>query len=89
MAVTPGAHGVVNLATGVARPVSDVIRVVEAATGRNLDATVEEIDEPYEGSCADTAALEAALRWKPSRMLEDGVARLVAFERDRRAGAVG
>ena len=89
MAVTPGAHGVLNLATGVSRPVADVIEVVQGATGRTLDATVEEIDEPYEGSCADTRSLEAALGWKPSRMLEDGVGRLVAFERDRRAGAVG
>jgi nucleoside-diphosphate-sugar epimerase len=89
MAVTPGARGVLNLATGVSRPVSDVIRVVQEATGRTLDATVEPVDERYEGSCADTRALEAALGWKPQRMLEDGVQRLVAFERGRRAGALG
>lgn len=89
MALTPGARGVLNLATGRSRAVADVVRVIETATGRTLDATVLDADEPYEGSCADTTALEAALGWKPGRMLEDGVERLVAYERDRRAGAVG
>jgi len=84
MAVTPGARGVLNLATGRARPVAEVIRVVEAATGASLPATSLPVDEPFEASCADTRALEAALGWKPGRMLEDGVAQLVAFEGERR-----
>jgi carbamoyl-phosphate synthase large subunit len=87
MALTPGARGVLNLATGRARPVSDVIAAIERATGRPLPATTHPVDEPYEASRADTIALEAALGWKPSIMLEEGVEWLVAFERAQRAGA--
>ena len=89
MAVTPGARGVINLATGRDRPVADVIAVVERSTGMPLDARVEAVDEPFEGSRADTRALEAALGWRPTLMLEDGVERLVAFERLQRTRALG
>jgi nucleoside-diphosphate-sugar epimerase len=81
MSVSPAASGVLNLATGRARPVSDVIAVIEATTGRTFDARVHPVGEPYEASRAHTAALEAALGWTPGIMLEEGIARLVAHER--------
>ncbi len=81
MASDPRADGVINLATGRARPVSDVMAAIEAATGRKLDARLGPIDEPYEASRADISRLRSRLGWSPDTSLEDGVAILVAHER--------
>ena len=81
MATDPKAEGVLNLATGRARPVSDVIAAVEAATGRRLDARVVPVDEPYEASRANLDRLEARLGWRPQTSLEAGMLMLVDHER--------
>lgn len=86
MAAEPGARGVLNLATGRSRPVADVIRAVAQATGTTLTVREQAVDEPFEASCAELSALRAALGWTPPNTLEEGVERLVAFERSRRSG---
>jgi len=89
MAVSPGASGVINLGSGSSRPVAAMIEAVERATGTRLVATNLEADEPYEASGADTTRLHGLIGWTPPTVLEDGVYRLVAFERARRGeGAV-
>lgn len=87
MAVTPAAEGPLNLATGRSRSIDEVIAAIEAATGTSLRATSHAADEPFEASQADVTRLRAALGWSPETVLEDGVARLVAFERARGATA--
>jgi nucleoside-diphosphate-sugar epimerase len=81
MATDPRAEGVLNLATGRARPVSDVLAAIEGATGRTLLARDVAVDEPYEASRADVTRLRDRLGWSPGTTLEAGVARLVAHER--------
>ncbi len=81
MAVHPDADGVINLATGRARSVGELISAIEVATGRALEARIVPIDEPYEASRADVTRLRAAIGWSPPTTLEEGVARLVAHER--------
>lgn len=89
MAVAPRASGVINLGSGHSRPVASVIEAVERATGTRLAATHRDVDEPFEASGADTTRLRELLGWTPPTILEDGVERLVAFERARRGeGAV-
>lgn len=81
MAIDQRAVGVLNLATGRARPVSDVISAIESATGRPLDRRTLPVDEPYEASRADVGRLRERLAWVPDTALEDGVEALVAHER--------
>jgi carbamoyl-phosphate synthase large subunit len=81
MASGPRAEGVLNLGTGRARAVSDVMAAIETATGRRLNARVLQIDEPYEASRADISRLRSRLGWQPDTSLEAGVASLVAHER--------
>jgi nucleoside-diphosphate-sugar epimerase len=81
MATDPRAEGVLNLATGRARPVSDVLTAIEGATGRTLVARDVAVDEPYEASRADVTRLRDRLGWSPGTTLEAGIARLVAHER--------
>jgi len=87
LAASPGAEGVVNLASGRARRVSDVIAAIEAATGRRMEARAREADEPFEASQADVTRLRALTGWAPGTSLDDGVRLLVEFERARLADA--
>jgi nucleoside-diphosphate-sugar epimerase len=87
MAVSPQASGVINLGSGSSRPVASVIEAVERATGTRLAATNRDAEEPYEASGADITRLHDVLDWTPPTALEDGVERLVAFERARRGEA--
>jgi carbamoyl-phosphate synthase large subunit len=81
------AEGVLNLGTGRARSVSDVIAAIEAATGRPLRMRTVAVDERYEASCAELTRLHDRLGWIPGTDLETGVARLVAHERAAMAPA--
>jgi nucleoside-diphosphate-sugar epimerase len=80
MAIEPRAIGAINLATGIGRPVSDVIDSIEAVTGRRLRARTVTVDEPFEASRADVSRLQDTLGWTPTTALAVGVARLVAHE---------
>jgi nucleoside-diphosphate-sugar epimerase len=82
MALDPRADGAINLGTGRARTVSDVLAAIEAATGRELTSTASSPAEPYEASRADVSRLRDCLGWSPPTTLEEGVARLVAHEED-------
>jgi nucleoside-diphosphate-sugar epimerase len=81
MATTPEAAGPINLGSGRARLVSDVVAAIERATGARLDTRRREEDEPYEGSSADVRRLRAMIDWLPPTSLEAGVERLVDHER--------
>jgi carbamoyl-phosphate synthase large subunit len=81
MASDPRAVGAINLATGRARSVGDVIASIERSTGRTLDARVVDVDEPYEASRADIGRLEEVLGWAPRTPIEAGITRLVEHER--------
>jgi carbamoyl-phosphate synthase large subunit len=81
MALESEVTGAVNLATGIARSVNEVVEAIEAATGRRLNAVTVLTDEPYEGSRADIRILRDSLGWTPPTSLEDGISRIVEFER--------
>ncbi|HEY4633346.1 MAG TPA: NAD-dependent epimerase/dehydratase family protein, partial [Candidatus Limnocylindrales bacterium] len=86
MAIEPEAIGPINLATGHTRTVGDVIAAIETATGTSLRTTFVPSDEPFEASRADVTRLRESLGWSPGTRLEDGVARLVAHERENLHG---
>lgn len=84
-AARPG-HCVVNLGTGRARSVGDVVdalaRKINATRGLMLTGEQEPV---YEASVADTTKLKALTGWVPATSIEDGIDRLIDFERARRA----
>jgi carbamoyl-phosphate synthase large subunit len=80
------ASGAVNLATGRSRSVAEMLRLVETATGRRVEARELPADEPYEASRADTSRLEKLLGWTPPTSLESGIEQVVAHEREVRGG---
>jgi UDP-glucose 4-epimerase len=72
----PGDSGTYNLGTGTGFSINHVKRLAEAASGKALDA----IYRPARGIdvrsvVLDTSRLQAALGWRPSIMLDEGLAR--------------
>jgi carbamoyl-phosphate synthase large subunit len=81
LATAPEAGGAINLGSGRARPVADVIAAIERTTGARLDTRRRDVDEPFEASLADIRRLQTIIDWVPPTSLEEGVERLVAHER--------
>jgi nucleoside-diphosphate-sugar epimerase len=87
MAIEPTAEGVINLGSGRARPVSDVVAAIEDAIGRPLETRARLIDEPYEASQAGIERLRECLGWSPTTDLAAGIREIVAHEREALLGA--
>lgn len=86
LAVAEARTGIINLGTGQARRVAEVVECLRAHFP-GLVAVAAPSDIPFEASAADLHELRAALGWSPPTALEAGVARVVAFERARGARA--
>ena len=87
MAIEPRADGVINLGSGRARPVSDVVAAIEDAVGQPFEIRTRSIDEPFEASEANINRLRDLVGWAPSIDLATGVREIVAHEREALLGA--
>ncbi len=73
---------IVNLGTGVARRIQEVIEILQ---DQIPDIKIEEIEKEglFEASCADVSKLVELTGWQPKITLEEGIKRLVEYERDQ------
>jgi len=73
---------IINLGTGTARRIDDVIKILR---DQIPDIKVKEIEKEglFEASCADISNLVKLTGWKPKITLEEGIRRLVEYERDQ------
>jgi nucleoside-diphosphate-sugar epimerase len=82
-AAQPG-HAIVNLGTGRARSVGEVVDVLAHKINATRGLTrIGEQEPVFEASVADTMKLRALTGWVPSTTIEDGIDRLIGFERAR------
>jgi len=79
LADSPHVTGVVNLGTGQATRVRDVL---EAVLAQIPVAAVDQeaCDLPYEASCADITTLSEAIGWVPATPIAHGVQAIVEYE---------
>jgi carbamoyl-phosphate synthase large subunit len=77
--------GIVNLGTGRARRVSEVVDVLRRHFPA-IQITTRESDIPFEASQADTTLLESVTGWKPEHTLESAIPLIVEHERAKRSG---
>ncbi len=75
-------EGVINLGTGSARKVSDVVDVL---ISRFPSAKVKYIDSdiPYEASQANINELLKVINWKPNYSIEKGIDEIIEFEKSK------
>ena len=85
LAITSHATGeVVNIGSGTRTSVNDIVDLVGRAMGRPLRATYttsRRIDAPV--SVLDITMAETILGWKPTKPIEEGIARSIEWARDR------
>lgn len=75
-------EGIINLGTGSARKVIDVVNVLisrfPSAKVKNIES-----DIPYEASQADIGELIKKINWRPTYSIEDGIDEIIEFEKSR------
>jgi carbamoyl-phosphate synthase large subunit len=74
--------GIINLGTGKARKVSDVINILKSHFP-NINARFIESDILYEASQADVSLLKDKIGWIPEFTIEDGIKEIIEFEKSR------
>ena len=79
--------GLINLGTGRARRVADVVEVLRQ-NFPNLRANYVASDIPFEASQADMTAWSRVIDWLPPTTLEVAIPEIIAFERARQATIV-
>ena len=75
-------NGIINLGTGKARKVSDVINILKCHFP-NINAKFIESDIPYEASQADVSLLKDKIGWIPEFTIEDGIKEIIEFEKSQ------
>ena len=79
--------GLINLGTGRARRVADVVAVLKQSFPE-MRAHYVASDIPFEASQADMTAWSRAIDWLPPTTLEVAIPEIIAFERARLGAAV-
>lgn len=74
--------GIVNLGTGSARKVSDVVNHL-ISRFPDLKVKYIESDIPYEASQADISNLIKKISWRPNYSIEEGIDEIIEFEKSR------
>jgi len=76
------AVGIVNLGTGRARQVKDVVEVLKKNFPA-MEVEYDDLDIQYEASEADTTKFKSLTNWLPERYLEDVIPELIEFEKNK------
>lgn len=80
LAASKEASGIINLGTGKARKVQDVVDIL----GKHFPGmryTEHESDIPYEASQADISLLKSLTHWEPKNTLESVIPEIIEYER--------
>lgn len=75
-------NGIINLGSGKARKVSDVIKILNSHFP-SLKATYLDSDIPFEASQADIQLLQQKINWQPEYNIEKGIEEIIEFEKSR------
>jgi nucleoside-diphosphate-sugar epimerase len=84
LAESAEAEGPVNLGSGRARSVAEVLDILAKLLPESREKMKDLGSQaPFEASCADLAMLKRYCEWSPPTSLEDGIKTLTAYEQNR------
>ena len=83
LAESETAQGVINLGSGVARSIDDVVTILRTELD-DLQVQDRRSDDPIEASCADMSLFQQVTGWLPGTSIEEGIKQIIAYERQRR-----
>lgn len=72
---------ILNLGTGSARKVKEVLDIIKSQTGKLNIAKIKK-GKLFEASCADMSRFRKLTGWQPEITLEEGIKRLINYEKD-------
>lgn len=87
MTIDDNASGIINLGTGKARKVADVIEILKKHFP-GMKTKEEESDILYEASQADITLLKKVLGWAPEYDLEKAIPEIINYEKSKLASQV-
>lgn len=82
LAESEAAQGVINLGSGVARSIADVVAILQIELP-GLQVQDRRSDDMVEASCADMTLFQQITGWLPNTSLEEGIKQIIAYERER------
>ena len=71
---------IINLGTGTVRRIEDVIKILRDQIP-NIKVKEIEKEELFEASCADISKLIKLIGWQPKTVLEEGIRKIVDYEK--------
>jgi carbamoyl-phosphate synthase large subunit len=74
--------GIINLGTGIARSVRDVINILRSHFP-SMQVIESNVEMPFEASQADMSLFQEKVNWVPEYCLERAIPEIIAFERSR------
>lgn len=84
LALSPNAKGTVNLGSGVARSIQDILEIlIKYISTPKLRIHDLGTREHFEASCADLTRLRQLTGWNQSTNLEDGIGKVIEFEQKK------
>jgi|ERR1700730_458511 nucleoside-diphosphate-sugar epimerase len=85
---SPAANGVINLGSGIARAIADVVGILKEEL---KDLQVRDVARhgPTEGSCASMQRFRELTEWMPRASLEDGIRNVIAYEKAKAVAGHG
>lgn len=78
------AKGVVNLGSGIARSINDVVDILRAEL-ENLQVEDLQYNDSIEFSCADMTLFRQLTGWMPQTSLKQGIHQVIVYEKQRQA----
>lgn len=75
------ASGVINLGTGTSHTIRDVLAILARHIDKKQVIRKTDNADMYESHCADIQLLKTVTGWSPSVSLEEGIKRIIAYER--------
>jgi len=88
LAESDAAQGIINLGSGVARSIDDVLNILQAELCDLQVVQGRQSDDPLEASCADMSLFYKITGWLPRTSLKDGISEIIAYEQRRMADEI-
>lgn len=82
LAETDEAAGALNLGSGIAWTIADVLQILNLEIGGIRTSAESEVG-PIESSCADMSLFRLVTGWSPPTLLEAGIRKVVEYEKQR------
>lgn len=85
IAVSPEARGCINLSSGYAKSIDDVLQILAKYLPETESLIIDQgVQDVFETSCGNLTLLKKMTGWNPSRSLEEGIKLIIEYEQPKK-----